>query len=182
MEGEEASTALPITAYYFDRQLLSRSMGNCLLHFVIWHLLTSSKYIYIFVFWPEFAKMLTSHSTKASPYTITVGSFKRKMGKFHNLEGYDPQASGLLTRVKSWGGSDSLSKQRSWKEQAPRTYPRPGSWGQGQRVSSRWVSQSTEMGQPSTASLWSRIPIQCKNILCCFPFLNPTRILSLLAN
>lgn len=37
------------------------------------------------------------------------------------------------------------------------------------------------MGQTNVATLWSRIPIQSENILGYFPFLDPIRIMSLLA-
>ena len=86
----------------------------------------------IFVFWPEFAKGLTSHSTKMSPYTIIVWPFEEKNKEVPQVRRLWSPGCLPTDRLSPEGFLPASLKQRSWEKQAPGRYPRPGSWGQGQ--------------------------------------------------
>lgn len=85
-----------------------------------------------------------------------------------------PLAHDLLARIKLRGSCLPVWTKGSGKSKPhPARYPGPGS---------RERAKEPPAEEAGTASLWFRIPMQSENILCCFPFLDPIKIMSLLAN
>ena len=88
-----------------------------------------------------------------------------------------PPARDLWTKIKLSGFCQPV-----WNRGPGNSEPQQGTLdqeaGQGQGVTGRWVLDRSA----STASSWFRIPRESKNVLCYFPFLDPIKIMSLLAN
>lgn len=88
-----------------------------------------------------------------------------------------PSARDLWTKIKLSGFCQPV-----WNRGPGNSEPQQGTLdqeaGQGQGVTGRWVLDRSA----STAGSWFRIPRESKNVLCYFPFLDPIKIMSLLAN